>query len=106
MILRTLLNYFIAVQQSFIDSNGNSSWSFNESNDNPLQRTIGFQALIKVLIHIFPEGYSNKDLSVDFFKEKLKNASKLQLVDANGNSKYAYSSVGVNKLRDDIINLI
>jgi DGQHR domain-containing protein len=106
VILRTLLNYFIAVQKSFLDINGNSSWLFNETSDNPLQRTIGFQALIKVLIHIFPEGYSNKDLSVNFFKEKLKNASKLELVDSNGNSKYAYSSVGVNKLRDDIINLI
>jgi hypothetical protein len=27
-------------------------------------------------------------------------------VDANGISKYPYSSVGVNKLRDDINNLI
>jgi DGQHR domain-containing protein len=106
VILRTLLNYFITVQQSFIDSKGNSSWSFNETSDNPLQRTIGFQALIKVLIHIFPEGYSNKDLSINFFKGKLKNASQLELVDENGKSKYPYSSVGVNKLRDDIINLI
>jgi len=106
VILRTLMNYFIAVKQSFVDSKGNSCWSFIETSDNPLQRTIGFQALIKVLIHIFPEGYSNKDLSLEFFKEKLKNVSRLELVDAKGNSKYPYSSVGVNKLRDDIINLI
>ena len=57
VILKTILNYFTAVQQSFIDNNGNSSWSFNESSDNPLQRTIGFQALIKVLINIFPEDF-------------------------------------------------
>lgn len=106
IIYRTLMNYFIAVQQSFVDSNGNSYWSFNEADDNPLQRTIGFQALLKVLINIFPEGYCNKDLSIDFFKNKLKNAHQLQLVDASGKSNYAYSSVGVNKLRDDILNLI
>lgn len=106
IIYRTLMNYFIAVQQSFVDSNGNSYWSFNEADDNPLQRTIGFQALLKVLINIFPEGYSNKDLSINFFKNKLKNANQLQLVDASGKSNYAYSSVGVNKLRDDILNLI
>jgi DGQHR domain-containing protein len=106
IINRTLMNYFIAIQQSFVDLEGNSYWSFNEASDNPLQRTIGFQALLKVLINIFPEGYLNKDLSVDFFKSKLKNANQLQLVDSNGNSRYAYSSVGVNKLRDDILNII
>jgi DGQHR domain-containing protein len=106
IIYRTLLNYFCAVQQSFVDSNGNSYWSFNESTDNPLHRTIGFQALIKVLINIFPEGFSNKDLSIDFFRKKLKNVNQLKLVDSNGVSNYAYSSVGVNKLRDDILNLI
>lgn len=106
VILRTLMNFFIAVQQSFIDKDGKSAWSFDESSDNPLQRTIGFQALLKVLINIFPEGYKEKDLSVEFFKKKFKNINKLELVDANGYSKYPYSSVGVNKLRDDILNLI
>lgn len=106
IIYRTLLNYFIAVQQSFVDVEGNSYWSFDESSDNPLQRTIGFLALIKVLIKIFPEGFTNKDLTIEFFKKKFKNVYKLNLVDSNGNSNYPYSSVGVNKLRDDILSLI
>lgn len=106
VIYRTLLNFFIAVQQSFVDADGNSYWSFDEASDNPLQRTIGFQALIKVLINIFQEGFTSKDLTIDYFKKKLKNVNQLQLVDAEGKSNYAYSSVGVNKLRDDILNLI
>jgi DGQHR domain-containing protein len=106
IILRTLMNYFTAVQSSFVDSYGNSNWSFDETNDNPLQRTIGFQALLKVLISLFPEGLKNKDLSVQFFEEKLKNVRRLDLVDSNGSSNYQYSSVGVNRLRDDILDLI
>jgi DGQHR domain-containing protein len=103
VIYRTLLNYFNAVQKSFIDKNGKSYWTFSESEDNPLQRTIGFQALIKILIILFPEGYSKKDLSEEYFCEKLRNMSQLQLVDENGKSKYEYSSVGINKLKEDII---
>lgn len=106
VIFRTILNYFTAVKQSFVDQNGSSYWSFDTSHDNPLQRTIGFQALIKVLISIFPEGYASKDLTVEFFKKKLKNVHQLKLVDAKGNSNYAYSSVGVNRLRDDILSLL
>lgn len=106
IIFRTLLNFFIAVKQTFIDNNGNSYWDFVVTPDNPLQRTIGFQALIKVLIFIFPEGYQNKNLTVEYFKKKLSNASNLKLIDENGVTLYAYSSVGVNKLRDDILDLI
>ncbi len=106
IIFRTLINFFIAVRHSFVDANKNSYWDFKSTPDNPLQRTIGFQALIKVLIQIFPEGYNGKDLSVEFFKNKLKKVNQLPLIDSNGNSNYAYSSVGVNKLRDDILSLI
>lgn len=106
IIYRTLLNFFIAVKKTFIDKSGNSYWSFEESDDNPLQRTIGFQALIKVLIYLFPEAMNNKNLSIAFFMQKLEKVNQLQLLKEDGTSNYQYSSIGVNKLKDDIINLI
>lgn len=106
IIYKTLLNFFVAVNKTFLDDSGNSYWSFEETSDNPLQRTIGFQALIKVLIYLFPEAFEKKNLSVNYFIEKLNKASQLQLFNEEGKSNYAYSSVGVNKLRDDIIDLI
>lgn len=106
MIFRTLSNFFLAVQESFVDRNGKRFWIFEETNDNPLQRTIGFQALIKVLIKIFPEGLDNKDLSFDFFMKKMENVKRLELINDLGESKYQYSSVGVNRLKEDILSLI
>jgi DGQHR domain-containing protein len=106
IIYRTLLNFFIAVKQTFIDNKGNSYWSFEESDDNPLQRTIGFQALIKVLIYLYPEAINSKNLSINFFVSKLEKVNQLKLLKEDGTSNYQYSSIGVNKLKDDIINLI
>lgn len=105
-IFKTLLNFFTAVRETFVDENNNKYWDFEETPDNPLQRTIGFLAFMKILVIIFPEGLTEKNLSKEFFLKKLKPAKELHLIDSNGDSLYPYSSVGVNRLRDDVLNLI
>jgi hypothetical protein len=55
---------------------------------------------------IYKEGMKKKDLSREFFRQYLSNAAGIKLLNENGESNYEYSSVGVNKLKDGILNLI
>jgi len=106
IIFKTIFNFFVAVRDSFVTDDNRSYWDFDQTPDNPLQRTIGFQALIKVLVVLFPVGMANKNLSIDFFKTKLSRVKEIELIDYKGQTRYQYSSVGVNKLRDDILEKI
>ncbi|QHS55932.1 DGQHR domain-containing protein [Mucilaginibacter sp. 14171R-50] len=106
IIYKTIENFFNAVRDVFVDVNGNSYWDLDTTPDNAFHRTIGFLALIKTLVPIYKEGMKRKDLSREFFRQYLSNAAGIKLLNENGESNYEYSSVGVNKLKDDILNLI
>ncbi len=103
-IYKTLLNYFIAVREIFIDENGNSYWDFGITPDNALQRTIGFTALIEILIKIFPDCMREKNISIDFFKKYLVKAKNIQLV--GDERPYPFTSIGGKMLKDDLEKLI
>ncbi|SKB62661.1 DGQHR domain-containing protein [Parapedobacter luteus] len=105
-IYKTLENFFVAVEETFVDQQGNSFWRIGETPDNPLQRTIGFLALIDVLIELFHIGVSEKKLSVDFFKSKLSKAQKISLLNENNETVYPYSSKGKSLLAEDLLSLI
>ncbi|MER0441599.1 DGQHR domain-containing protein [Emticicia sp. W12TSBA100-4] len=105
-IYKTILNYFIAVRETFIDENGNSYWDFDVTPDNALQRTIGFTALIEVLIRIFPQCVKEKNISVDFFKSFLVKAKSIKLVNVGGDRPYPYTSKGASQLKNDFEKLI
>jgi hypothetical protein len=103
-IYQTLLNYFIAVRETFTDENGNSYWDFSVTPDNALQRTIGFTALIEILILIFPFCMNEKNISVEFFKKYLVKAKTIQLV--GDERPYPFTSIGAKMLKDDLERLI
>ncbi|MBO0360881.1 DGQHR domain-containing protein [Hymenobacter sp. BT186] len=106
LIYLTLLNYFTAVKRVFKDKNGKSWWEPSETPDNPLQRTIGYLALIDLLVKIFPASLENKNISTSFFENHLSRAKNITLLNNNNESLYAYSSVGKTKLSEDLINLV
>ncbi len=62
-ILRIMKNYFRAVADAFPDL-----W---EKQDNPLSKTIGYGALMRLLVDAFAEGSKNNDLSFDYFSNLL-----------------------------------
>lgn len=62
-ILRIMKNYFRAVSDAFPDL-----W---ERQDNPLSKTIGYGALMRLLVDAFVVGSQNNDLSFDFFSNLL-----------------------------------
>ncbi|WP_081060320.1 DGQHR domain-containing protein [Burkholderia territorii] len=63
-ILRILLNYFGCVKQIF-----SKEWANPGS---PLARSIGFGALITLLVPLFKKGALEKNVSYDFFHKELK----------------------------------
>jgi DGQHR domain-containing protein len=105
-IYKTILNFFIAVRSTFIDKDGKSYWDFNVTPENAMQRTIGFIALIEVLIEIFPDSLAEKDISVEFFRKYLNKAKDIKLIDSSGNRPYPYTSRGSKMLEIDLKNLI
>ena len=58
-MLRIMKNYFRAVAEAFPDL-----W---ERQDNPLSKTIGYGALMRLLVDAFSAGSKNNDLSFDYF---------------------------------------
>jgi DGQHR domain-containing protein len=105
-IYQTLLNYFIAVRETFVDENGNSYWDFSVTPDNALQRTIGFTALIEILILIFPHCMNEKNISIEFFKKYLVKAKDIQLIGDGNERQYPFTSIGGKMLKDDLERLI
>jgi hypothetical protein len=106
IMFKILVSYFVAVRETFIDINGQSYWDIGASMDNPLQRTIGYLALIDVLIYLFPLGSKEKKLDTDFFKSHLSKAKYIQLLNENNETNYVYSSIGRSQLKDDLLKYI
>lgn len=102
----TIENFFVAVEEVFVDSDGKSYWRIGETPDNAFQRTIGFLALIDVLVELFHKGLSEKRLSVEFFKENLIKAKNIKLLDDGQISNYPYTSRGKGELSRDLIDLV
>lgn len=105
-IFHTIENFFIAVEDIFRDEKGNSYWKIGETPDNAFQRTIGFLALIDVLIELYHRGVSQKRLSTEFFNENLLKAKDIKLLDDTGKSIYSYTSRGKGELSKDLLDLI
>ena len=73
-ILKILKNYFQAVERAFPDL-----WS---EIDNPLTKTIGYGALMRLLIDAFRLGHKNSDLSAEFFQSLFDTARDAEAADA------------------------
>lgn len=106
LIFTSILNYFSAVELVCVDKDKKSWWNPNETSDNPLQRTIGFLALIDLLIKVFPKAFDAKNISVRFFEELIQPISRVKLLDGEGQSLYPYSSVGKTELSKELIRLV
>ncbi|MBF0333378.1 MAG: DGQHR domain-containing protein [Alphaproteobacteria bacterium] len=63
-ILKTMNNYFVAVSAHFP-----KEWADRSS---PLSRTIGYGALLRLLVDLYQEGVTEKDISSDFFSRKIR----------------------------------
>lgn len=72
IIYKMVLNYLIASDDVF--------WS-NAKEDSFIFRTIGVQAIFDILRKLAPESYSNRDVSVAYFSQKLGSARDIDFSD-------------------------
>lgn len=94
-ILKVMLNYFESVREVFPNE-----WA---SNENPLSKTIGYGALMKLLAELCKIGIRRKTLERKFFKEALLRAQgKLEFTF----DRYSPSGAGESNLYADLANLV
>lgn len=93
-----LFYYFKAVEQTFIDSEGVSYWNHTSSStaNNILQTTVGYEALIKLLVDILRYVNLNEEnFNSEFFVHLLSRAKELNFADQR---IFPFSTKGKNIL--------
>lgn len=92
LIYKVILNYFIAVNELLFNIEGDKT-SF-------IRKTVGIQALFEVLKEILKKELENKkDISINYFKEKLEPFSKVDFTD----SFFTASGIGKSRIRNLIL---
>lgn len=74
-----LFFYFNAVKNTFRDKSGESFWDFNETSSKPqniFQTTVGYEALLKILVDILYKGEVGNDISNTLLYEKILSPAK------------------------------
>lgn len=95
VILKVMLNYFEAVRDTFPDE-----W---ENRENPLSRTIGYAALMKLLAELCKAGLRMQSLEKQFFRERLDRArGRIQF----SFGRYSPSGAGESDLFADLRRLV
>jgi DGQHR domain-containing protein len=97
VILRVLVSYFTAISRIFPNQ-----WN---DMDNPLSKTIGFGALLRLLVDIFIAGMSKQNLSLEFFEaalSKLRERMQMDGVDEFSFNRYPASGSGETQLYRDL----
>jgi len=106
LIYKTLLNYFAAVREVFVYTNGRSYWDVGVTPINAFQKTVGFLALIDLLVAIMPFAEQSKNISILFFKNYLEKAQGINLLNQQGESSYPFSSRGRTMLSQDLLSMV
>lgn len=89
--------YFKSVESSFINE-GKSFWAYDgiTKPENILQTSVGYEALLKILVDILSEpDFTIDNINEDYFKNKLINASDL---DFSNQQVFPFSTKGKNIL--------
>ncbi len=89
-VLRIIFSFFVAVKETFKDSNNNSYWEITNSKPtNILQTTVGYEALLLLLRDILL-GLSEEDKDkISVYSELLKKANDLPFADQE---RYPFTS--------------
>ena len=87
-----LFFYFIAVKNTFKDSNGNSLWNIGQSGkpENILHTTVGYDSLLKILVEILQEK-NITEINASYFESYLNNCKSLKL---DNTIRYPFNNKG------------
>lgn len=100
MISNVLFYFYNSVKKIFKDPNGNSYWNVsNNSPNNILQTTVGYEALLKILSEILEIGQYQNNIDLlkndSFYALYLNKASN---IDFSNRERYPFSTRGRNVL--------
>ncbi len=102
-----LFHYFNSVKDTFVRNDNSSLWDFNPEKMKPsniLQTTVGYQALLKILVDILGEVKSENDrVSKEKYSEFLKKCKSINFEDTK---TYNFTSKSSNLLYYDMSLLI
>ena len=101
-IATILFYYYGAVQQTFKDDLGNSYWDFPEEStkqSNILQTTVGYEALLKILVDILSESKLERIDAAAPYEEYL---AKCELIDFTDQKRFPFANKSKNILYLDM----
>lgn len=107
-IIKILYLFFTAVQEVFLDEDGNSLWNDKEQYNKPtniLQTTIGYESLLSILKMII-EKNNDRIFDKELYIEYLNKAKDLDFKDNNNPQKYPFTNKSKNLLKKDMCDLI
>lgn len=84
--------YFNSVKEVFVDSNGVSYWDFNPETMKPtniLQTTVGYIALLNILVDILPEIHEENRFAINLYSTYLSKCKNLDFKDVK---RYPFTS--------------
>jgi len=108
-IFRILYSYFLAVKKTFVQ-NGIPLWEFPDQDTrkpfNILQTTVGFLALLDLLVYILTKLPEDENDRVESYQTFLQRAKGIDIIDNNDPKKYPFASRTKNLLYNDLGEVI
>lgn len=108
-ILFILHNYFVAVSNIFKDKENNSFWTVDYPTANIINRTVGFIALLKFLIYIFPQFKEKGIYKIELFEEELIKVKDVKIIEEKSDtnkevkSAYEFTSKSINEFYNNLV---
>lgn len=94
MISNILFYYFSAVREVFQDGKGFLLWDFDQKNNKPqniFHTTVGYSALLSILVDMLRNRDFENNLNIEFFKSYLNSSKDLNISDIN---RYSFNNRG------------
>jgi DGQHR domain-containing protein len=101
-----LFYFFTAVSETFVDASGESLWFFSPDSMKPvnvLHTTIGYTALLKILVDILEEIPDDKKCDKAVYKKYLREGKAINFLDLK---RYPFTSISGTRLYLDLSLLI
>ncbi|MCK9159498.1 MAG: DGQHR domain-containing protein [Bacteroidaceae bacterium] len=110
VVMKIMFYFFSAVQDVFIDSDGNSFWDIRSNKNKPtniIQTTIGYEALLDVLKRILSEEKSeDRLLDKNTYIGYLIKANGIDILDNNDPKKFPFTNRSKKLFYDEMERLI
>ncbi len=106
VIGKILFTFFSSVRRTFVSPSGESYWevNHNERPSNILQTTIGYEALLRLLVKILEEETNDEERQrIATYDSYLSKVKKVDFEDVGENKRYPFTSKSRTTFYDDLV---